>query len=149
MSDESLPCKVGGFSLIMSPPRFPAIALHFTRFYAILFPKGDTMRKLLFILTLILSAFLLSSCYVNWFNEQIEVPWYIAAIPVSLAVVLGVVFYIIIIQHTYVCPHCKTEFQVKWYHFSIGVHSMGKRLAKCPHCGKKSFCRIKRKARVH
>ena len=83
----------------------------------------------------------LCSCRVNWFNETYDAPWYVIALPVAL---VFVVLYIRIFKATYVCPHCKTEFKPKWYQLSITVHMMGKRLAKCPTCGKKSFCeRIK------
>ena len=57
---------------------------------------------------------------------------------------IAVCGYFILMANRYVCPHCGTEFKAKPYDLSVTVHMMGKRLAKCPHCGKRSFCRIKR-----
>ena len=99
------------------------------------------MKKLLLLLLLLAVALSLTSCTVNWFTTTVEAPWYAIAIPVAL---LLIVCYIILMRHTYVCPHCKTAFKAKPYQLYVTVHVNGKRLAKCPNCGKKSFCEIKR-----
>ena len=92
----------------------------------------------LMLLALVLS---LTSCQVNWFGETRDVPWYFIAIPVVL---VGIIGYVILMTRTYICPHCQTEFKPKPYHVYVTVHYLNKRIAKCPHCGKKSFCRVKR-----
>ena len=99
------------------------------------------MKKLWLILLLLLTALSLCSCKVNWFTTTVDVPWYVIAIPVAA---LLFVCYIILMCHTYVCPHCKTEFKAKPYQLYVTLHLNGKRMAKCPHCGKKGFCEIKR-----
>ena len=93
-------------------------------------------------LILLLSALMLSlsSCKVNWFTETIDVPWYYVAIPVTLIFVIG---YCILMANTYVCPKCQTEFHAKPYHLFVTVHFGGKRIAKCPNCGRKGFCSVK------
>lgn len=95
------------------------------------------MKKIFFVLTIICSTLLMCSCKVNWFTTTIDVPWYWIAIPVT---VLFVVLYMVIISKTYICPDCQTKFKPKWYQFSVCVHFNGKRLAKCPQCGRKGFC---------
>ena len=99
------------------------------------------MKKAFLFLTLLMSL-ALSSCTVNWFGETAEVPWYYVAAPVAL---IGVIAYFILMSRTYICPHCDTEFKVKPYELSVTIHMNGKRLAKCPHCQRKSFCKVKRR----
>lgn len=99
------------------------------------------MKKLLLTITLIISVLMLSSCKVNWFGESFDVPWYCVVIPVVL---LFVIVYAFIISRTYVCPECKTEFKPKWYQLYACIHLNGERLNKCPHCGRKGFCKIKK-----
>ena len=98
------------------------------------------MKKIFAFLLVIISTLTLSSCRVNWFDTHYDVPWYYIAIPVA---VLFIVLYIVIISKTYVCPNCKTEFKPKWYHVYVTVHFMGSRIAKCPNCGRKGYCKTK------
>ena len=99
------------------------------------------MKKLLLMLLLLLVALSLTSCTVNWFTTTVEVPWYVIAIPVALLLIAA---YFIVMSHTYICPHCGTEFKAKPYQLYVTLHFCGKRLAKCPNCGKKSYCEIKK-----
>lgn len=94
------------------------------------------MRKTIISLLLLASSLTLCSCRVNWFTTTVEVPWYAVAIPVA---VIFAVAYLILMNTTFVCPDCHTEFKPKWYQLSVTVHFMGKRLVKCPRCGKKGF----------
>ena len=99
------------------------------------------MKKTYVFLLLLSIAFTFSSCQVNWFGETYDAPWYFIAVPVLLILIAG---YCILMSKTYICPHCHTEFKPKWYQLSVTVHFMGKRMAKCPHCGKKGFCNVKK-----
>ena len=99
------------------------------------------MKKLFLILFLLASALTLTSCKVNWFTTTVEVPWYVIAIPIALILVVA---YLLLMSFTYVCPHCNTEFKAKPYQLYVTIHMNRKRLAKCPRCGKKSFCKIKK-----
>lgn len=90
------------------------------------------------LITMILS---LASCTVNWFGETRDVPWYYVAVPVFLIFALG---YVILMSKTYICPRCKTEFKAKPYQLSVTVHMNGERFAKCPNCGRKGFCKVKK-----
>ncbi len=98
------------------------------------------MKKMFLSLLLLISTFMLSSCQVNWFGSHFDVPWYFIAFPVF---VLFIVLYVIIISKTYVCPKCKTEIKPKWYQIYITIHFNGSRIAKCPNCGIKGFCKRK------
>ena len=40
------------------------------------------MKKIAFVLLTIVLAFSLTSCKVNWFDQQYDVPWWAIAIPV-------------------------------------------------------------------
>ena len=99
------------------------------------------MKKLLALIIVICVTVSLCSCQVNWFTETYDVPWYFIAIPVALIAVLG---YFILMNTTFICPYCGTEFKPKWYQLSVSVHMNGKRLAKCPFCQRQSFCERKR-----
>ena len=99
------------------------------------------MKKVFLIFLILTIALSLSSCTVNWFGETYEVPWYFIAIPVVLIAVFA---YFILMNMTFICPYCGTEFKPKWYQLSVSVHMNGKRLAKCPSCERQSFCERKR-----
>ena len=94
------------------------------------------MKKLSFASLLGCLIITLCSCKVNWFTTTVDVPWYFVAIPVLLILALG---YWIIFSRSYVCPSCSTVFSPKWYQLSFLIHFMGKRLGKCPHCGRKGY----------
>lgn len=99
------------------------------------------MKKAIFLLALLTVTVSLSSCTVNWFGDTVDVPWYFVVIPILLIAVLG---YFIIMSRTFICPHCNTEFKVKPYQLYAMIHMNRKRLAKCPRCGKKGFCKTRR-----
>ena len=100
------------------------------------------MKKILFFLTMLLTALALSSCQVNWFGETKEVHFLVVLIPIVIVCVLG---YFLIMRATYVCPHCGTEFRPRWYQLSFLFHMGRRRLGKCPVCGKSGYCSRKRK----
>ena len=99
------------------------------------------MKKVLLLLISLIVALSLTSCTVNWFGGTREVPWYYVAIPVAVIFIAG---YFILMSKTYVCPDCNTEFKAKPYQLYVTVHCGRKRLAKCPKCGRKGFCKVKR-----
>ena len=98
--------------------------------------------KKVFILFIVLTMVLsLTSCTINWFGGTREVPWYFVAIPVAIIAIVG---YFILMSKTYICPDCETEFKAKPYQLYVTIHMGGKRIAKCPVCGRKGFCNVKR-----
>ena len=99
------------------------------------------MKKVLFCLSILSLSLPLCSCKVNLINTTADVPWYYVAIPVAVIFVLG---YFILMSKTYICPRCDKEFKAKPYQLYVTVHMNRKRLAKCPHCGGKGFCKVKR-----
>ena len=99
------------------------------------------MKKTISLLSILCATLILCSCKVNWFTTTVDVPWYFVVIPI---VIIIVVSYIMIINRTYICPECGTEFKPKWYQISIALHFMGKRVAKCPKCKRKGFCERKK-----
>ena len=103
--------------------------------------KGNIMKKLIILISIVCLLVFLCSCKVNWFNETYDVPWYYVVIP---CVVIFVLAYIIIMSKTYICPDCKTEFKPKWYQLYTTIHFDGKRIAKCPNCKRKGYCEIKK-----
>lgn len=54
---------------------------------------------------------------------------------VALILVLG------ISSEIFECPECGTKFTATPGAYIAGMHTMTKRKLKCPHCGKKSWCR--------
>ena len=103
------------------------------------------MKKATTLLLTLCAALSLCSCKVNWFTTTIDVPWYVMMLTVVLPVAIALIIsYRVLMSRTYICPECKTEFSPKWYQLSVAVHFMGKRLATCPHCGRRGFCHSKR-----
>ena len=105
------------------------------------------MKKKLYVLCVLLCilTLLLTSCKVNWFDKQYDVPWWVIAIPVtiwSLAWLIGGSFYIA--SKKYVCPSCARAFSPKWYQAMFSIHINDDRIFRCPYCGKRSFCRLSR-----
>jgi len=102
------------------------------------------MKKVFLPLILLISTLILSSCQVNWFGSHFDVPWYFIAVPVLVvSIVVFIVSYVIIVSKTYVCPKCKNEFKPKWHYIYITIHFDDSRIAKCPNCGRKGFCKRK------
>ena len=99
------------------------------------------MKKIFLFLILLAVTLSLTSCTVNWFGDTAEVLWYFIAIPIIAISVLG---YFILMSKIYVCPYCKTEFKAKPYQLYVAIHMGKKRYAKCPNCGRKGFCKIKK-----
>jgi hypothetical protein len=98
------------------------------------------MKRLSLILSIVCLTLLLCSCKVNLITTTADVPWYVIAIPV---VIIFVAAYFILMNTTFACPDCKTEFKPKWYQLSVTVHFMGKRLAQCPNRKRKGFFKKK------
>ena len=109
--------------------------LHYSR------KGGGDMKKAIFFFVTLTVALFLSACTVNWFGDTMEAPWYFVVIPIVLIAVFG---YIKVMSKIYICPHCKTEFKAKPYQLYVTIHMGRKRAAKCPKCGRKSFCKIKK-----
>ncbi len=103
------------------------------------------MKKLVLSFMFLVSALVLTSCKVNWFGQTYDAPWYIILVSTIIpAFVVIVAVYFFIINATYICPECKTEFKPKWNHFYVTIHFDDERVAKCPKCGRKGFCKKKK-----
>ena len=89
------------------------------------------------------TASLLTSCRVNWFDKQYDVPWWMVAIPVAVLFLIAlVVARKCFASKTYVCPTCNSTFSPKWWNAAFTIHINSNRIFKCPHCGKRGFCRL-------
>ncbi len=99
------------------------------------------MKKIAFALLLIALVFSLTSCKVNWFDRQYDVPGWAIAFPV---VVFSAVVWFSAGKHIaskqYVCPNCRQSFYPKWWQAAFSLHMNGDRVFRCPHCGRKGFC---------
>ncbi len=64
---------------------------------------------------------------------------------VIISIVCFVVAYAIsmafICKQDYKCPGCGSIIRPKWHHISAWLHNGSDRVIKCPHCGRKGFCR--------
>ena len=106
------------------------------------------MKKILalFVLICILTV-LLTSCQVNWFDQQYDVPWWVISIPITI---LSVLVWIVAGKHIaskkYVCPKCNKTFYPKWWKAALSIHMNDDRVFKCPHCGRKGFCPLSRES---
>lgn len=90
----------------------------------------------------------LTSCKVNWFDRQIDAEWWQIAIPLVIWIaILTLVCKIIFTDNIYRCTKCEKTFIPEWWKPASTVHINNDRLLKCPHCGKKSFCKYVRRKR--
>jgi len=105
------------------------------------------MKKISFVLLTIVLVFSLTSCKVNWFDQQYDVPWWAVAIPV---LVFSVIVLFVASKHItskkYVCPKCNKSFYPKWWQAVFSIHMNDDRVFKCPHCGRKGFCPLSRES---
>lgn len=86
---------------------------------------------------------LLSSCTVNWFDGPHDVPWWTVAIPtVLLFIILAVIARRCFTGKAYICPQCRETFSPAWWRAALTVHLNSNRVFKCPHCGRRGFCRV-------
>jgi hypothetical protein len=70
--------------------------------------------------------------------RHFTMPWWIGAI------LVGIIFlaaHLYCMTRKYHCPKCGSVFRVKWYAFSTWYHAGERRVAKCPHCKRKGFCK--------
>lgn len=58
-----------------------------------------------------------------------------------VTIVAIIIAQIVISRQKYVCPKCGAVISPKWYHLSAALHMGSDRVVKCPHCGRKGFCR--------
>lgn len=105
------------------------------------------MKKFVIVLLIISFTILLTSCKVNWFDKQYDVPWWAIAIPV---IVFSTIVWFAagkyIASKKYVCPKCNKSFYPKWWLAAISIHMNDDRIFKCPHCGRKGFCHLSRES---
>lgn len=100
------------------------------------------MKKIMTILLLCGAVGLsLTSCTVNWFDRQFDVPWWVIAVPVAVfSAIVWVAAGKHIASKKYVCPTCGQGFYPKWWRAALSVHVNDDRVFKCPHCGKRDLC---------
>lgn len=70
--------------------------------------------------------------------RHFTMPWWIGAI------LVGIIFlaaHLYCVTRKYHCPKCGRAFRVKWYAFSTWYHDDERRVAKCPYCKRKGFCK--------
>ena len=102
------------------------------------------MKKKIIVILGILTFLMLflTSCKVNWFDRHYDVPWWGIAVPVA-SFLFFVCFFAgkSIAKKKYVCPQCCKTFSPKWQQAAFSIHINNDRLFRCPHCGRKNFCR--------
>ncbi|MBQ7714868.1 MAG: hypothetical protein IJT70_03250 [Clostridia bacterium] len=98
--------------------------------------------KKLYLITLIPTALVLTSCDVHFGSKHYDWPWWAVAL-VSLAIIvptitLGCRY---ICKYEYVCSKCKNEFHPTWRQALFSAHIGSDRAFKCPVCGHRGFCK--------
>lgn len=104
------------------------------------------MKKIVFALLIVLIAFSLTSCKVNWFDQRYDVPWWVISVPVL--VFSAIALFVAgkrIASKEYICPKCNKTFYPKWWQAAFSIHMNDDRVFRCPHCGRKGFCQLSRK----
>jgi len=99
--------------------------------------------KKIFILVLVLCIVLtLASCEVHFMGQSYDVEWWVIAAPVAIILILTfIIAGCIISKNEYICPSCKGAFYPAWWKGAFSVHINSARVFKCPHCGKRGFCK--------
>ena len=70
------------------------------------------------------------------------IQWLDLTVSTAVIIIIGILIaQIVISRQKYVCPKCGAVISPKWYHFSAPLHMGSDRVVKCPHCGRKGFCR--------
>ena len=103
------------------------------------------LKRILYLTLLLILTLTLTSCKVNWFDKQYDVPWYVVAIPTLI--ICCVAFFIAgmsIAKKLYVCPRCGSEFHPNFWLAMCSMHIGSDRLFRCPKCGHKGFCHVSR-----
>lgn len=100
-------------------------------------------KKIIAVVSLLLLLTLfLTSCRVNWFDRHYDVPWWGIAVPVVIFfAVVWIVMGKSLAKKEYICSSCNKIFYPKWWNAAISIHINDDRVFKCPHCGRKGFCR--------
>lgn len=100
------------------------------------------MKKMTAFFSMLFLTLCLTSCEVHWFDKSYEVAWWVVAIPPVL--ILAAAWFFagkVIAQTEYKCPECQETFYPAWWKAAFSVHIGNNRAFKCPHCGKKNFCK--------
>lgn len=100
------------------------------------------MKKIAIFFSMAFLSLFLTSCEVHWFDQSYEVAWWVVAIPTVL--ILAAAFFFAgkgISKTEYRCTHCQETFYPTWSKAAFSVHVGNDRVFKCPHCGKKDFCK--------
>ena len=100
------------------------------------------MKKLAVVCSAIFLSLCLTSCEVHWFEKSYDVPWWVIAIP-TLLILAAAWFFAgkAIAKKEYRCSKCQTDFYPVWWKAAFSVHVNDDRVFKCPHCGRKGFCK--------
>ena len=101
------------------------------------------MKKMIFAASLLtFSALFLTSCRVNWGSNHYNVSWWGIAIPmIAICAVVWIVAGKNFSKKKFLCPECRKTFSPKWWNAALSLHGNDKRVYRCPHCGRKGFCR--------
>ena len=103
------------------------------------------MKKLAFVFITVALTFSLTSCKMNWFDQQYDVPWWVIAVPVAIfSVTVWFAAGKHIASKKYICPKCNKSFYPKWRQAAFSIHMNDDRVFKCPNCGRKGFCPLSR-----
>lgn len=77
------------------------------------------------------------------YTRHFTMPFWMGAVLVGIVVLAA---HLYCVTRRYHCPKCGKTFRVKWYAFSTYYHEgisrdSKRRVAKCPHCKRKGFCK--------
>ncbi|MBQ7352679.1 MAG: helix-turn-helix transcriptional regulator [Clostridia bacterium] len=89
---------------------------------------------------------LLSAFTILMASGYYEMPTYqrIILIIISIVILIGGIYVVCILDYhsgTFECRHCKKRFIPSMGAYLMGPHTITTRQLKCPHCGKRSYCK--------
>ena len=112
---------------------------------ALLRERTENKRKLLLEFVVILIT-MLSSVTIILLSGllALDTPLRILLIVIALVVMVGGIAVAAVLEMTsgyFECPRCGTYFLPTKTAYVMGMHTITRRHLRCPHCGKKSWCR--------
>lgn len=107
--------------------------------------KAEAKKKIVIgVLTVLVT--LLAGVTLVIISALLEIPLWLRILLIAIAFIvtgtgMGIACVLDRDAGVYECPHCNERFVPDMKNYILGAHTLTKRKLKCPHCGKRSYCK--------